>query len=188
MMKRSLALLCLAGTLAATLAAGEPPVAPDEGTTAFVAIARVLQSPRCMNCHPAGDAPLQTDRSRPHAMNITRASEAAGLRCGACHQERNSESLGIPAGPPGAPHWDLPPKDTPMVFQGRSVAALCVQLKDPEQNGHRSLDALLAHVDHDPLVLWGWEPGGGRSRPPMSHDDFVRAFSTWVQSEGACPR
>jgi hypothetical protein len=186
-MKRYLALLCLGGILViATLATGAPSTTED-GKKAFVTVAAVLRSPRCMNCHPARDAPLQTDSSRPHAMNISRASEAAGLPCRACHENQNSERFGIPGGPPGAPHWGLPPKETPMIFQGRSTGALCAQLKDPEQNGHRSLDALLEHVDHDPLVLWGWQPGGARTRPPFSHDDFVAAFRIWVRSDGACP-
>lgn len=164
------------------------PDAAVAGKKAFVDVARVLQSPRCQNCHPDGDAPLQTDRGLRHAMNITRTSVESGLACGTCHQERNSEVMGIKGGPPGAPHWGLPPKETPMVFQGRSVGALCAQLKDPAQNGHRSLDALLEHVEHDPLVLWGWQPGGNRSRPPLSHEDFVSAFRAWVRSGGACPQ
>ncbi|MBX3220635.1 MAG: hypothetical protein KF795_08960 [Labilithrix sp.] len=186
-MKRWLPLLGLPLVLATTLAAGDSSVTAEEGQKAFVTVARVLQSPRCMNCHPAGDAPLQTDRSRPHTMNIRRASVAAGLSCQACHRERNSEAIGVSGGPPGAPSWGLPPEETPMVFQGRSLPALCAQLKDPEQNGHRSLDDLLEHVGHDPLVLWGWQPGGNRSRPPVSHDAFVGAFRAWVRSGGACP-
>jgi hypothetical protein len=27
---------------------------------------KVLQHPRCVNCHPRGDSPHQTDRMRPH--------------------------------------------------------------------------------------------------------------------------
>ena len=92
--------------------------APDAGTKAFMDVARVLQSPRCMNCHPSGDAPLQGDRPRPHAMNITRASAELGLACSTCHQERNSEAVGVRGGPPGAPRWGLPAKEMPLVFQG----------------------------------------------------------------------
>jgi len=159
----------------------------EAGRKAFVDVARVLQSPRCQNCHPDGDAPLQTDRGRPHAMNITRASVEAGLACGTCHQERNSEAIGVPGGPPGAPRWGLPPKETPMVFQNKSLTALCEQLKDPERNGHKDESALLEHVGHDPLVLWGWQPGGKRTLPPLSHAAFVAAFKTWTASGSACP-
>ena len=159
----------------------------EAGKKAFLDVAKVLQSPRCMNCHPAGDAPLQTDASRPHAQNISRKSVALGLACATCHQTRNSEALGIAGGPPGAPNWGLPPAETPMVFQGRTPAALCKQLQDPEQNGHRTMAQLLDHVAHDPLVGWGWNPGGKRTVPPLTRDKTVAAMQTWIDSGGACP-
>jgi hypothetical protein len=74
-----------------------------------------------------------------------------------------------------------------MVFQGKSLRALCEQLKDPAATGGKDLAALLHHVEHDPLVLWGWNPGGKRTRPPVTHPAFVAAFRTWVASDGACP-
>jgi cytochrome c peroxidase len=186
--------VALAAAVATALAAPAPsrPAAasPDRvaaGKRAFVDVARVLQSPRCRNCHPAGDAPLQTDAGVPHAMNVTRRSAESGLPCSTCHQERNAEAVGVPGGPPGAPKWDLPPRATPMVFEGRAPSALCEQLKDPAQNGARSLAALVEHVSSDPLVLWGWRPGGRRTRPPLSHARFVAAFRAWVDAGASCP-
>jgi len=173
-------------TLLCALASADAPNT-EAGKRAFVDVARVLQSPRCMNCHPAGNAPLQTDASTPHKMNISRASIAAGLPCATCHQARNSEYLGIFAGPPGAAGWGLPPADMPMVFQGKTVTQLCEQLKDPQRNGHKTMQQLIDHVDHEPLVMWGWKPGGKRTLPPLSHDAFVAAFKTWAASGGACP-
>ena len=182
---RTIAIALLLGVAACNAATAETPAA--EGAKAFADVARVLQSPRCQNCHPAGDRPLQGDRGRPHAMNVSRTSVDAGLTCSACHQTRNVESLGLFKGPPGAPKWGLPPRDMPMVFEGKSPRALCEQLKDPAHNGHHTLDELLAHVSHDALVLWGWSPGGKRTVPPLTHARFVAAFRTWVQSGGACP-
>lgn len=165
-----------------------PDVAKVEaGKKAFLDVAKVLQSPRCMNCHPAGDRPLQTDASRPHAQNISRASVKLGLTCQTCHQERNSEAIGVPGGPPGAPKWGLPPEETPMVFQGKTPAQLCAQLKDPAQNGKRTLAQILDHVAHDPLVGWGWSPGGKRTLPPLTREQTVSALTKWVDSGGACP-
>lgn len=187
-MKRLTIVLAVAFSLV-TLGANEPArnATPEEGKRAFVDVARVLQSPRCMNCHPAGDAPLQTDQSHPHAMNVSRTSTEAGLPCATCHRDRNSEALGIKGGPPGAPRWGLPPKDMPMVFEKVPLTALCEQLKDPARNGHKDLAALLEHVAADPLVLWGWNPGGKRTLPPLSHAAFVAAFETWLASGTACP-
>ncbi|MFB6374641.1 MAG: hypothetical protein ABEN55_16310 [Bradymonadaceae bacterium] len=163
------------------------PKVRDAGRRAFADIAKVLKSPRCMNCHPDGDRPLVDDESRPHPMNISRRSTRLGLPCSTCHRDRNSEAYGVEGGPPGAPHWKLPPEETPMIFEGRSVAELCRQLKDPERNGGKDLESLLEHVTRDPLVLWGWTPGGNRTKPPLSHKEFVEAFRTWVDSRGACP-
>ncbi|MBK9963290.1 MAG: hypothetical protein IPP06_18780 [Saprospiraceae bacterium] len=187
--------LCAAAALVARGDEPPPAVAPTvaptvdaaAGARAFATVARVLQSPRCQNCHPAGDRPLQGDRGRPHRMNVSRRSVAAGLTCGACHQPTNADRLGVVGGPPGAPHWGLPPAATPMIFQGRTPAALCAQLKDPAQTGGRDLPALLHHVASDPLVLWAWSPGGRRTPPPVPHAAFVEAFTTWVASGGACP-
>ena len=171
----------------------QPPSAPvpaqslEAGQKAFADVFRVLQSPRCMNCHPSGDAPLQTDKSRPHAMSISRLSSKSGLACSACHQQRNSEAIGIKGGPPGAPHWGLPPEKVPMVFQSRTPRQLCEQLNDPNQTGGRDLAALLHHVERDALVLWAWDPGGTRTKPPLSHRQFTDAFRIWVGSGGACP-
>ena len=74
-----------------------------------------------------------------------------------------------------------------MVFEKMAPGALCEQLKDPARNGHKDLAALLEHVEHDPLVLWGWAPGGTRTLPPLAHPQFVAAFGTWVASGGVCP-
>jgi hypothetical protein len=162
-------------------------VSDPVGAKAFVEVARVLQSPRCMNCHPDGDRPLQTDASRPHRMNVSRASEEAGMECATCHREQNSEALGVQGGPPGAPNWHLPPRETPMVFEGLTTQELCEQLKTPDENGGKSLADLLHHISEDALVLWGWNPGGDRTKPPLTHAEFVKHFETWVKSGGACP-
>lgn len=159
----------------------------QQGISAFLDVYEVLQHPRCLNCHPSGDAPLQTDLSTPHSMNISRASTDAGLQCATCHQTQNSEAFGVNGGPPGAPNWHLPDKDMPLIFEDRTRVELCHQLKDPDQNGHKTMDQLYLHVAHDPLVLWGWEPGGDRSKPSLSHEKFARQFKTWVDAGAPCP-
>ena len=156
----------------------------DVGKRAFETVYKVLESPRCKNCHPAGDAPLQFDDGRPHAMNISRRSEKNGLTCATCHRDKNNLR---PNQPPGAPNWKLPPADTPMVFEGRTQAQLCAQLKDPVQTRGRDLAALIEHVDKDPLVAWGWAPGPGRTPVPVAHDVFVHAMKTWADNGAPCP-
>ena len=171
-----------------TILLGEPTAEQQaQGEADFEAVYKVLQHPRCLNCHPSGDAPLQGDQSLPHAMNITRKSTEAGLECAACHQTQNSDAFGIEGGPPGAPNWHLPSTDMPLVFEGRSVSELCIQLKDPSQNGQMSLSELYTHIAHDPLVLWGWSPGGQRTVPPLTHSAFAAHFKGWVELGAPCP-
>ncbi len=161
-----------------------PIITKDAGATAFLDVYRVLLHPRCMNCHPNGDVPLQTDASIPHAMNIRRDSRNVGLPCSTCHRE----SMPIfEHQPPGLPTWHMPPQETPMVFEGRTPAQLCSQLKQPKETAGKDLEGLLHHVEKDALVLYGWNPGPGRSSPPISHEAFVLAFSKWVRAGAPCP-
>jgi hypothetical protein len=174
-----------AASAALTLIGLTSSLAPSQtGPTPFNDVARVLQSPRCMNCHPAGDAPLQSDQSRPHKQNIKRVFSSLGGTCKTCHQDANLPGAHMP---PGAPGWRMPPAETPMVFQGKSPAQLCVDLKDPNKNGHRSLNDLIHHVSADPLVLWGFNPGVGRTAPPLSHAAFVTRVTDWVALGAPCP-
>ncbi len=152
--------------------------------TSFGQVVRVLQSPRCVNCHPAGDAPLQGDHARPHRMNVSRRSEAAGMACSTCHQLHNAP---FAHGPPGAPNWHLPPAETPMVFQGRSPHDICETLKDPARNGHKSLPELREHFASDPLVGWGWDPGPGRTLPPLGRPELVAHVDRWLAAGAPCP-
>jgi hypothetical protein len=163
-----------------------PPAAPtvpvEQGLAAFAGVASVLQHPRCQNCHPAGDVPLQTDASVPHNMGITRDSPRVGLDCSTCHREVGIDAPNLP---PANAHWRMPPAVE--VFQGHTPASLCAQLKDPARTGGRDLPTLLHHVENDALVLYGWAPGGGRSVPPITHEAFVAAFGTWIDAGAPGP-
>src|SRR5580658_3451598 len=72
----------------------------------FIEAGKVLTSPRCVNCHPAGDRPLQGETGRLHQPPVERGvddSGAASMRCSNCHKAKNFD----PAGVPGNPHWHL---------------------------------------------------------------------------------
>jgi hypothetical protein len=156
----------------------------ESGVNDFLVVAEVLLSPRCRNCHPAGDAPLNGDRGEPHAMNVSRRSPKAGLDCTACHRGAN---LPVPNGPPGVPGWHMPSAEAPMVFEGRTAGELCRQLKDPAQTGGRKVEDLVEHMEHDKLVLWAWDPGPGRTTPPVSHEELVKRVRGWVSAGAPCP-
>lgn len=74
-----------------------------------------------------------------------------------------------------------------MIFQGRTPGQLCRQLKDPQQNGGRTGEQIITHIDKDPLVRWGWNPGNARSVPPMSHTEFAAKMHAWFEKGCACP-
>lgn len=155
--------------------------------SAFLQVYKVLISPRCMNCHPKGDAPLQGDDNHVHAMDVQRGEDGKGMyamKCANCHQPANVPG---PNMPPGNPNWHLPPADMPMVFEGKSPRQLALQLKDPKQNGHKTMQQLIHHVSKDTLVLWGWNPGGGRTLPPLKHAEFVKQFKAWVATGAVAP-
>jgi hypothetical protein len=150
----------------------------------FLEATRVMLHPRCRNCHPDGDSPLQGDRSLVHDPPVVRGAEddgVPGLRCGGCHQDTNLELARVP----GAPKWHLAPK--PMAWVGRTPRALCEQVKDPARNGGKSLAAIVDHAAHDPLVAWGWAPGHGRTPAPGSQAAFGALIEAWVATGAECP-
>ncbi len=158
----------------------------DGGASAFNHFVPVLHSPRCMNCHSAGDFPRQGDDSHRHTMRVRRGAEGQGVnavKCSTCHQDHNLAGLHTP---PGAPEWELPPSSMPMIWEGLSDHQLCELLKDPNQNGHRNIQQIVAHMS-TPLVLWGWHPGEGRTPIAMPQAEFLKSVKQWADSGGACP-
>jgi len=154
---------------------------------AFQKVYKVLMSPRCLNCHPSGDVPLQGDDSHIHAMLPKRGADGKGLyamKCTNCHQPNNSEGVHTP---PGHENWHLPPADMKMVFQGRTAHQLAKQLIDPKQNGNKDIKKLIEHAD-DGLVMKGWDMGEGRTKPPMSHAEFKEAWITWMKTGAYAPK
>lgn len=150
----------------------------------FVEAGKVIQSPRCQNCHPAGERPTQGDDMHPHLPLVVRGADdhgAIGLRCTTCHQAANFE----PAGVPGHPQWHMAPVE--MAWQGRSLGQICEQIKDPARNGHRTLAQLHDHMAHDSLVGWGWHPGGTRTPAPGTQAQFGQLVDAWIKTGAACP-
>lgn len=163
-----------------------PAGSEQRSVDAFEAIVPVLHHPRCMNCHMSGDYPRQGDDSHMHIMQVKRGPDghgAAPVRCSTCHQDHNLPGVHMP---PGAPEWALPPSAHPMVWQGLSDRQLCLLLKNPQQNGYRTVSQIVDHM-HTPLVLWGWHPGDGRKAIPMPQAQFEAYVSEWAANGAACP-
>jgi len=175
----------LAGVASSALVKAQTPNAGGvDGVAAWNRIATVLQHPRCLNCHQL-NSPLQADSGTPHVPHVVRGADnhgVAAMRCGNCHNESGNNPT---SRTPGAPNWQLAPVS--MRWEGLSVSDLCRMLKDPTHNGGRSPQALVEHVDTEALVLWGWNPGEGRSPVPIAHKEFVDLVKVWAANGAPCP-
>jgi hypothetical protein len=150
----------------------------------FVEAGKVLQHPRCVNCHPAGDRLLQTDRERPHQPLVVRGADghgAPGMNCNTCHHDRNFD----PAHVPGHPEWHVAP--LAMAWQGRTLGQICEQIKDPARNGGKDMEALVHHMAEDSLVGWAWSPGTDRTPAPGTQAEFGALVRAWADAGADCP-
>lgn len=164
------------------------------GSKEWQVVYSVLTHPRCINCHTVTNYPTQGDDRHPHIFSIVRGADDHGApvgRCNACHGDANNATTGVP----GRSAWHIAPKT--MAWESAPGVAmtspeLSAQLKDRNRNGNRSLAELLEHVETEHLVLWSWDPGTrwngeARTTPPVSHEEFVKAFKAWVDAGAPSP-
>ncbi|WP_102107287.1 Isoquinoline 1-oxidoreductase subunit [Oceaniglobus roseus] len=163
----------------------------DEGERSvalFGEMMKVIEHPRCLNCHPAGDTPLQGDDMHPHVPPVVRGEAdfgAPGMNCTTCHGSENVAFLTGKGSIPGHSPWQLAPVE--MAWVGKSAPEICAQLKDPERNGDRTLADLHEHFAEDGLVGWGWHPGEGRTPAPGSQEVMGQLVQAWIDTGAACP-
>jgi hypothetical protein len=156
----------------------------DRSRALFAEMGKVIESPRCQNCHPVGQRPTQADDMHPHLPMVVRGADDQGaiaMRCATCHQAANF----APAGVPGAPKWHMAPVE--MAWQGKSLGQICEQIKDPARNGKRTLAQIHDHMAFDELVGWGWHPGGTRTPAPGTQKQFGELVAAWIRTGAACP-
>jgi hypothetical protein len=158
--------------------------AQQRSAAMFTELSKVLTHPRCVNCHPAGDRPHQTDLGRPHQPPVWRGKDGHGLaamRCSICHQGANFEAARVP----GHPEWHLAPRE--MAWEGKTLGQICAQIKDPVRNGGRKLQDLVHHIGEDTLVGWAWAPGFGRRPAPGTQKEAGALVEAWVKTGAVCP-
>lgn len=160
----------------------------ERSAALFTEMGKVLQHPRCVNCHPRTDRPLQ-DAGVPHMPPVTRGNKeghgAPGLGCETCHGPANVTFTNGQGSIPGHPLWHLAPIE--MAWEGKSLREICLQLKDRSRNGGKTLAQLHEHNAHDTLVGWGWNPGVGREPAPGTQAGFGELTRAWIDSGAACP-
>lgn len=157
----------------------------------FEEAGKVIQSPRCVNCHPASNTPLQGMAMTPHQPPVTRGDAnfgVPGMMCTTCHGAENVNVVGQSEtlrSIPGNPNWHLAPIE--MAWEGKSLGSICTQIKDPSRNGGMSMEQLVEHMAEDDLVGWAWEPGAGREPAPGSQDVFGELIRRWAATGAVCP-
>ena len=158
----------------------------------FAEAAKVLTSPRCTNCHPAGDHPLQGDDHHRHDPPVERGASGDGIPgapCAACHTSRTVDLFPGAVAPfrsiPGHPRWELAPRE--MAWEGKSVGGICRQLKDTKRNSGHELAVIHDHLATDDLVAYGWHPGAGRAPAPGTQQELGEIIQGWIDSGAECP-
>ena len=164
------------------------PEMEQESKAAFLKAYTVFMHPRCMNCHPSGDVPLQGDDSHMHLQGVKRGKDGKGLyamKCKNCHQDANLVGANLP---PGMPDWQLPPADRKMVFEGKTPRQLAQQFKDNNFTGFKNLNVeMMKHVEKADLVINSFVPLEGKAKIPMSHKEFVGYVKEWLDKGAAVP-
>jgi hypothetical protein len=155
----------------------------------FVEAAKVIQSPRCMNCHPVNRQPTQGNDLHAHVPSMYGGHGdrgVPGLPCSSCHGATNTVTLASSiASIPGNSRWGLAPAS--MAWQGKSLTDICTQIKDRARNGGRSLPEIREHMATDTLVGWAWHPGEGRSPAPGTQVQFGALIQAWISTGAQCP-
>lgn len=173
----------LVALLVAACSRGE--AAPATAAAPFDPIASVVTHPRCINCHQ-DQSPRQTDLKIVHRPLVVRGKDNHGAPtqpCQTCHQATNTADGFVP----GVATWQLAPLS--MLWEGKTQAQICEQMKDPARNGGRHTgEEVIEHMKTDPLVLWAWSPGAGRTTPPLTHQQLVEALEAWVRAGMPCPK
>jgi hypothetical protein len=181
-MKKSVATALILLLSAPLFAEGEnvtitPPedgsISRQDGLAAWARIYEVASHPRCSNCHVGAD-------NRPHGMNVNAGDSRIGaeyVQCSTCHAYREDVNDMPHAAPQVAMNWRLAPVEAE--WFGKSSTEICEQLRDPERNGDRDHLELANHLDHDLILHWAWNPGGGREAAPLSLQEHVNDILAW---------
>lgn len=172
-------------------------ISAEEGLANWQQFYEVASHPRCSNCHVGADnRPMWSGpsygRTRVHGMNIIAGESRIGveaLTCGTCHttlSEADPDANRTPhTAPKVASPWQLAPVEAE--WFGKSSSYICNQLKDPARNGDRTIREVAAHLDHDQILHWAWNPGGNREPAPHSLQATMDALMKWAAAGTPCP-
>ncbi len=203
MKKLALTIAIVVGVTGPALAAGETGtpavlaeagVSASQGLEAWSRIYEVVSHPRCSNCHAGADnVPMWSGpsygKARPHGMNISAGASRIGAElvpCSTCHVNTGRANDIAHAPPHVASDWRMAPAEAH--WFGMSSKDICSQLRDPERNGGLTYEEIAAHLNHDKILHWAWNPGGGREPAPFSLQEHVNDIGIWGAAGMPCPQ
>jgi hypothetical protein len=176
----------------------EGSVNQEEGLAAWDRIYEVASHPRCSNCHVGpSNLPMWSGpsygKARPHGMNINGGDSRIGaefITCNTCHTTKLEDWENANEVPHAAPRvamdWQLAPVEAE--WFGKSTSEICTQLRDPERNGGRTYLDIAGHLNHDLILHWAWNPGGGREAAPYDLQTHVNDVLAWGVAGMPCPQ
>ena len=175
----------------------EGSITAEDGLASWQQFYEVASHPRCSNCHVGADnRPMWSGpsygKTRVHGMNIQAGESRIGVEaliCSTCHttlSQADPEANAIAhMAPKVASAWQLAPVEAE--WFGKSSGYICNQLKDPARNGGRTIREVAAHLDHDQILHWAWNPGGNREPAPHSLQETMDALMKWAAAGTPCP-
>ena len=189
-MTRPLIVACAAALLVITSAAAQHTLGKNNisAVTRSIALFRkagkVFQNPRCLNCHPVGDRPTQTDRMDT-APALGRARHRRTRRARSCVQHlspRGEFRRRRRTGKSGVASRSR--------FNGVAGTVLGRDLRANQRSGAKRRQGhgcVVKHVSEDSLVGWAWSPGGKRPPAPGTQAEFGALMRAWAASGAHCP-
>lgn len=163
----------------------EGSITTEQALSAWDRIYEVASHPRCANCHVGpSERPMWSGpaygKTRPHGMNIQAGESRIGAEtvvCSTCHAYRETSNDFPHAAPQVASNWRLAPVEAD--WFGKSSTEICEQLRDTDRNGGRDFTEIANHLDHDLILHWAWNPGGGREPAPYDLQTHVNDILAW---------
>ncbi|MDE2634142.1 MAG: hypothetical protein OSA82_13620 [Paracoccaceae bacterium] len=160
-------------------------ISTEEGLEAWDRAYEVTSHPRCANCHVGpSERPMWSGpaygKTRAHGMNVMAGESRIGaetIQCSTCHAYREGVNDIPHAAPQVAMNWQLAPIEAD--WFGKSSQEICTQLRDPARNGGRTMIELAEHLNHDLILHWAWNPGGGREPAPYSLQEHIDDLLIW---------
>jgi hypothetical protein len=147
----------------------------------FAEAGKVLQHPRCLNCHPKGDSPTQRNDMTLHRPLVVRGAHGWGagnaMTCVACHSWLSRPT----GGSFDDIRWRVAPAS--MAWQGLTLPQICAQLKD--RRGKSDTTKMLQHSAEDKVVGMVWK--FGPASPPGTQKGFGELMKAWVATGSHCP-